>query len=47
MENRNFRSYMVQDVVNKMKKLQQKYKQEKDKSSRSRTGKKKKGRSLK
>ena len=42
MENRNFRSYTVQDVVNKMKKLRQKYKQEKDKCSRSRTGKRKK-----
>ena len=42
MENRNFRSYTVQDVVNKMKKLRQKYKQEKDKSSRSRTGQRKK-----
>ena len=34
--------YTVQDLVNKMKKLQQKYKQEKDKSSRSGTGKRKK-----
>ena len=42
MENRNFRSYTVQDLVNKMKKLRQKYKQEKDKSSRSGTGKRKK-----
>ena len=38
MENRNFRSYTVQDLVNKMKKLGQKYKQEKDKSSRPRNG---------
>ena len=28
MENRNFRSYTVQDVVDKMKKLRQKYKRE-------------------
>ena len=28
MENRNFKTYTVQDPVNKMKKLQQKYKQE-------------------
>ncbi|XP_074622857.1 uncharacterized protein LOC141881087 isoform X3 [Acropora palmata] len=42
MENRNFRSYTVQDLVNKMKKLRQKYKQEKDKSSRSGTAKRKK-----
>lgn len=42
MENRNFKSYTVQDLVNKMKKLRQKYKQEKDKSSRSGTGKRKK-----
>ena len=41
MENRNFKSYTVQDLVNKMKKLRQKYKQEKDKSSRSGTGKRK------
>ena len=42
MENRNFRSYTVQDLVNKMKKLRQKFKEEKDKSSRSGTGKVKK-----
>ena len=42
MENRNFKTYTVQDLVNKMKQLQQKYKQEKDKSSRSGTGKRKK-----
>ena len=42
MENTNFKSYIVQDLVNKMKKLQQKYRQEKDKSSRSGTGKRKK-----
>ena len=42
MENRNFKSYTVQDLVNKMKKLRQKYRQEKDKSSRSGTGKRKK-----
>ena len=42
MENINFKSYTVQDLVNKMKKLEQKYKQEKDKSSRSGTGKRKK-----
>ena len=42
MENRNFKTYTVQDLVNKMKKLRQKYKQEKDKSSRSGTGKRKK-----
>ena len=43
MENRNFKSYTAQDLVNKMKKkLRQKYKQEKDKSSRSGTGKRKK-----
>ena len=41
MKNRNFRNYTVQDLVNKMKKLRQKYKQEKDKSSRSGTGKRK------
>lgn len=29
MENINFKSYTVQDLVNKMKKLRQKYKQEK------------------
>ena len=44
MENRNFKSYTVQDLVNKIKKLRQKYKQEKDKSSRSGTGKRKKWR---
>ena len=44
MENRNFKTYTVQDPVNKMKKLQQKYKQERDKSSRSGTGKRKKKR---
>lgn len=44
MENRNFRNYTVQDLVNKMKKLHQKYKQEKDKSNRSGTGKRKKWR---
>ena len=43
MENKNFKSYTVQDLVNKMKKkLRQKYKQEKDKSSRSGIGKRKK-----
>ena len=42
MENRNFKNYTVQDLVNKMKKLRQKYKQEKDKSRRSGTGKRKK-----
>ena len=42
MENRNFRSYTVQDLVNKMKKLRQKYKQERDKSSGNGTGKRKK-----
>ena len=42
MENRNFKNFTVQDLVNKMKKLRQKYKQEKDKSSRSGTGKRKK-----
>ena len=47
MENRNFKSYTVQDLVNKMKKLRQKYKQEKDKSSRSETVKRKNGSSLK
>ena len=30
MENRNFRNYTVQDLMNKMKKLHQKYKQEKE-----------------
>lgn len=48
MENINFKSYTVQDLVNKMKKLRQKYKQEKDKSSRSGNRQKKKnGSSLK
>ena len=40
--NRNFRSYTVQDLVNKMKKLRQKNKQVKDKSTRCGTGKRKK-----
>ena len=44
MENRNFRNYMVQDLMNKIKKLCQKYKQEKDKPNRSGTGKRKKWR---
>ena len=42
MENTNFKSYIVQDLVNKMKKLRQKYRQEKDRSNRSGTGKRKK-----
>ena len=42
MENRNFKSYTVQHLLNKMKKLRQKYKQEKHKSSRNGTGKRKK-----
>lgn len=42
MENRNFKNFTVQDLVNKMKKLRQKYKQEKDKSRRSGTGRRKK-----
>ena len=42
MENRNFKNFTVQDLMNKMKKLRQKYKQEKDKSRRSGTGRRKK-----
>ena len=37
-----FKSYTVQDLVNKMKKLRQKYKQEEGKCGRSETGKRKK-----
>lgn len=42
MENRDFKEFTVQALVNKMKKLRQKYKQEKDKSNKSGTGKRKK-----
>ena len=39
---KKFKRYTVQDLVSKMTKLRQKYKQEKDNSSRSGTGKRKK-----
>jgi hypothetical protein len=40
MENRGF-FFRLDDIINKMKKLRQKYKVEKDKSNKSGTGKKK------
>ena len=40
MENRGF-LFKVQDIINKMKKLRQKYKTDKDKTTKSGTGRKK------
>ena len=40
MENRSF-LFKVQDIINKMKKLRQKYKTDKDKTTKSGTGRKK------
>ena len=42
MDNRNLKHFTVQDLINKMKKLRQKYKEEKDKANKSGTGRRRK-----